>query len=160
MKRLSILVLMAILMLSGCGFLSSEIQESVLFYYQRTEYQLGTSDGAIAAEERDGTGHITDLNYLVRLYLTGPLSEELISPFPADVQLDSVRSFQNKVAISLTGSPEEMPDVRKNLACACLALTCLDITGTETVTIYWGEETITMDRSSLTLSDESAPIPE
>ena len=160
MKRLIFLLTVFCLIFSGCSLFSSGSQEPVLFYYQRAEYQLGQEDGAISAEERDGTGHITDMEYLLRLYLAGPHSEELISPFPADVQLSGIRLGQNKVTITLTGSPDAMPEAQKNLACACLTLTCLDIAGEESVMIFWGEEIITMDRSILTLFDESAPIPD
>lgn len=159
MKRFAALLLTAVLLLTGCSFFS-ESQQPVLFYYQQAEYQLGQSDGAIAVEERDGTGHITDIEYLLRLYLTGPHSEALTSPFPADVQLTSVRTSQDRITVKLSGTPETTQDALKTLACACLTLTCLDATEAESVMILWGDEHITMDRSCLTLFDDSAPIPE
>ncbi len=160
MKRLASLMLIAGLLFSGCSFFSSEKQQPVLFYYQRAEYQLGQSDGAIAAEERDGTGHITDMDYLLRLYLTGPHSEELISPFPEDVQLTNIRTGKNIVTITLSGSPNALSETEKILACSCLTLTCRDLFDKDSVMICWGDDIITMDKSSLTLFDESAPIPE
>ena len=159
MKRVFILVLLAALLLSGCGFFSSRVQDPVLFYYQVVNFRLGQSDGAVAAEERDGTGHITDVDYLLRLYLAGPLAEDLISPFPADVELSTVRTGQNKVTVTLKGDPSSLSETQKTLACACLTLTCLEITSEESVTIVWGEETFTMDRSIITLFDSSVQNP-
>ena len=159
MKRLIILLLMTALLLCGCSLFPSQNQDPVLFYYQTTIYRLGQTDGAIAAEERDGTGHITDVDYLLRLYLTGPLSENLSSPFPDDVQLSSARTGQNKVTVNLTGDPSSLSESQKTMACACLTLTCLELTEEESVMIFWGEEIIIMDRSVLTLFDSSAQIP-
>ena len=158
MKRVLVLLLMAAMLLSGCSLFSSGKQEPVIFYYQTANFRLGQSDGAITAEERDGTGHITDMDYLLRLYLTGPLSEALASPFPADVQLSNVRTGQNKVTIHLTGDPTSLTSAQKTLACACLTLTCLELAEEKSVMIFWGEEVITMDHSILTLLDSSAQI--
>ena len=159
MKRLLILFSMVCFLLCGCQLISSKEQEPVLFYYRQAEYLLGEENGTIHAEERDGTGHITDMNYLLRLYMAGPLSESLSSPFPADVQLSSVRTGQNKVTVTLTGSPDSIPEVQRTLACACLTLTCLDISSEESVMIFWGDEIIIMDRTCLTLFDSIPDIP-
>ena len=83
MKRIVALVLILGLFLSGCSLVSTENHQPVLFYYQTAQFRLGEANGTIRAEERDGTGHITDMDYLLRLYLTGPLSEDLLSPFPS-----------------------------------------------------------------------------
>ena len=159
MKRFATLLLTATLLFSGCSFFS-ESQQPVLFYYQQAEYQLGKSDGAIAVEETDGTGHITDTDYLLRLYMAGPHSEELISPFPEDVQLTNIRTGKNVITLTLSGSPDALSDSEKILACSCLTLTCLEITDSDSIMICWGEDIITMNRSSMTLFDESAPIPD
>ena len=155
MKRLLILCCIGCLLLCGCQLESREDREPVLFYYRQAEFVLGEDNGSIAAEERDGTGHITDMNYLLRLYLTGPLSEDLVCPFPSDVQLSSIRTGQGKVTVTLTGSPEHLPEAQKTLACACLTLTCLDITDANEVTVLYRERSLTMTRDSLTLIDES-----
>ena len=156
MKRV-IALMMLCLLLSGCSFSSSK-QEPVLFYYQRAEYLMGQADGAIVPEERDGAGHIRDMDYLLRLYLAGPHSEDLSSPFPSGVHLTSVRTSQNMVTVTLPGTPEGLSEAQKTLAYACMTLTCLEITPKDTVCIFWGEEIITMDRSCLTLFD-SSPLP-
>ena len=159
MKRRLTAIFLLCLLLCGCDLFSRTSQEPVLFYYQRADYVLGEANGSIDAEERDGTGHITDMDYLLRLYLAGPMNEDLTSPFPADVQLTSIRTGQNMVTVTLTGSPDILPEAQKTLACACLTLTCLDMAAEENVMIFWGDEIITMDRSCLTLFDSSVQIP-
>lgn len=160
MKRFFPLLLIVALLFSGCSLFSFEQREPVLFYYLRAEYQPGQPDGTVAAEERDGTGHITDPDYLLRLYLTGPHSEELISPFPEDVQLTNIRTGKNVVTITLSGSPDTLSEAEMILASSCLTLTCLDIFDQDSVMICWGEEIITMNGSGITLFDKSAPISE
>ena len=79
----------------------------------------------------------------------------MVSPGTGDVRVSSVRTEQGKVSVALTGSPDDLPEASKTLACACLTLTCLEISGEESVMIFWGDEVITMDRSCLTLFDSS-----
>ena len=160
MKRFILLLLICVMLFSGCSLLSPEKREAVLFYYPRAEYQPGQSDGAVVAEERDGTGHITDPDYLLRLYLTGPHREGLISPFPEDVQLTNIRTGKNIVTINLSGSPEALSEAEKIMAYSCLTLTCLNIFEQDSIMICWGEDIITMNESSITIFDESAPIPD
>lgn len=158
MKRIILIFSLISFLLCGCQLFSKGNREPVLFYYRQAEYNLGEPDGSIAVEERDGTGHITDMDYLLRLYLAGPLSEDLSSPFPSDVQLTNIRVGKNIVTITLSGSPDTLSETEKILACACLTLTSLEISDKGSIMICWGEDIITMNRSSLTLSDESASM--
>lgn len=159
MKRLSAMLLCICLLmpLAGCRLFSGGIQEPVMFYYQRTEYLYGQENGVICAEERDSTGHISNMEYLLRLYLTGPLDEELVSPFPAGLQVTGIKTGVGTVRIDLTDELDSLPEAKQTLACACLTLTCLDISGMESVVLVWGDKIITMDKSCLTLFDNSAP---
>lgn len=155
MKKLFAVLLSLCLLFSlwGCSFLSDSIQNPVKFYYQRTEYLYGQEDAVIAAEERDGTGHIRDMAYLLRLYLMGPHDEELISPFPRGLLITDIRQGTGAVILTLTDSLSELSPSGQTLACACLALTCMDMFGQDSVTLIWGEEIRTLDRSSLTVFD-------
>ena len=63
------------------------------------------------------------------------------------------------MTVNLTGDPGSLSPTQKTIACACLTLTCLDLTEEESVMIFWGDEIISMDRSVLTLFDSSAQIP-
>ncbi len=48
-----------------------------------------------------------------------------------------------------------MTDTEFTLACACLTMTTLSITGGDEVTITSGSRSVTMSRDSLTLIDDS-----
>ena len=160
MKRFTAAAVLVLLLLSmaGCSLFSGKAGSPVLFYYQRSEYQYGQPDGVICPEERDGTGHITDMKYLLSLYLAGPLSEELSSPFPAGLRVIDVKrqTRLNLVRVTLSGELDTLSESQRTLALACLTLTCLEMSGEESVVIAWDDELVTMDRSCLTLFDNSA----
>ena len=59
MKRLLILLLCMVLLLSGCGTSQPKMEDPVTFYYPRTEYIYGQSDSVIAPETREATSRLT-----------------------------------------------------------------------------------------------------
>jgi len=61
------------------------------------------------------------------------------------------------VILTLTDVLSSVSEAKQTLACACLALTSMDITGQDSAILIWADEMITLDRASLTLYDSSAP---
>lgn len=158
MKRFFCLLLMLCILLSGCGILGERIKEPVTFYYLKSEYQYFTQDGVIASEEREASGHREDLSYLLALYLMGPAEEELISPVPRGTRIFSAEETAQGVVLQLSDTAATMSETEFSLACACLSLTCLDLTNANQVTINSGERTVTMSRETLTLYDNGTPV--
>ena len=156
MKKLTVLclILCTLLSLTGCAFFSDN-QAPVNFYYRSRDY-LHPKDGkVIEAEERDASGHINDLDHLLRLYLMGPYDEELVSPFPKSLQVTDIYPGADTVILVLTNDLNTLQGADRSIACACLALTCMDITGAESVTLIWENEILTLDASSLMLYDNT-----
>ena len=164
MKRLICLMLaLAFLLLSGCHYSESgDILEPVEFFYPRTtdHFVYGALDGVLAAEIREGTGHVGDLNYLIAMYLRGPQNENLRSPFPAGCRLEEVRSGGTILCIVLSDEFTELENAEQTLACAALAKTCLSLSGMERIRIDSASEdktfSITLTLDSLLLADYSA----
>ena len=154
MKRFFCLILALLVLLSGCS--ASQLREPVTFYYPRTQYRYGSADGVIAQEQRESTGHAGDLSYLLNLYLMGPAEEGLRSPLPKGILLLSSAMEEGEVHLTLSDSSRLMTESDFSLACACLALTSLEITGLTTVTIESGDRFVTMTAGDLTLFDDSA----
>lgn len=152
MKRILCFLLCLALMLPlwGC---SKGIQDEAVFYYRRTEFQYGAETGVIVPEQRDITGHVGDLPFLISLYLMGPLEEGLKSPFPPNTRLLSVNPVVGAVRIELSRIDSSFTDSQFSLACACLTLTCLELANVSAVTITSGERSITMERDDLVLYD-------
>ena len=153
MKRFFYLFLCLCLFLPGC---SGELMKNpVTFYYPRREYQYGAEDGVISSEQREASGHADDLHYLLSLYLIGPSSDEMVSPLPLCTRLLGVSRENGTVTLELTDTAQSVTDTEFTLACACLTMTTLSITGGDEVVITSGSRSVTMRRDSLTLIDDS-----
>ena len=162
MKRIVCLLLTALLF-SGCHYSESgDILAPVEFFYPRNtdSFLYGAVDGVLAAEVREASGHVGDLNYLITMYLRGPQEENLRSPFPAGCRLEDVRSGGNVLCIILSGEFTELENTELTLACAALAKTCLPLSGMERLRIDAVSDkktfTITLNEDSLLLADYSA----
>ena len=152
----ALLILLAfsmLLCLCACSLGSSSDADHVTFYYCREDFAYNTQPGVIGSEERYVSSHGDNLMYLLPLYLTGPMDEELTSLFPKQVQLMSVEVQADRLVIALSDAAEEMEESRFTLACACLTMTCLELTDCVTVEITSGERSVTMNRENLLLQD-------
>ena len=151
MKRAICLILVISFFLSGCSFFGERIKNPVTFYYLCDNYREDLCC-VIASETREASGHVGDLPYLLALYLIGPTSEEPLStPYPG--LLLSAQQSGNHIDLELKNLPASVSEIDFSLICACLALTSLDITGAEDITIYSGDRIRTLNRESLTLYD-------
>lgn len=155
MKRIIALLVLICMLLSGCSFFEERMLDSVTFYYLQTEYAYGKNPSVIVSETREAAGHRDDLSYLLALYLMGPAEEEHRSPLPPGTRILKSEQKGTKITLELTNPFYSYADAELTLACACLTMTCLDITDAEEVTVIFGEQEITMSRSSLTLLDDS-----
>ncbi len=156
MKRIAILMLTLSVFLSGCGFLSQRMIEPVSFYYLDEEYTFGQDSSVIVSEQREASGHRDDLSYMMALYLMGPTEEGHRSPIPRGTRIYIGEQSENDVKLMLSESALALSPEEFTLACACLTLTCLELTDGEQVTIVCGNNSIAMTRDSLTLQDDSA----
>jgi len=158
MKRFVCCIILFALMISLTGC-SSPSFDPVSFFYCRKpeEYQYFETDGVIASEVRDLTGHYGDLQYLVSLYLAGPLEEGLVCPFPRSTRLVAAAITNNTVHIELSDLGNVLTDSEFSLASACLAKTCILFTDSTAVTIKSGVRTITMNTQNIVLFDNAIP---
>ena len=162
MKRLLCLILIAAAALSlcACGG-SGSPSEPVSFYYLLREPELvyNRDDGIIRPETREGAGFLPDPAAVLELYLQGPLDNTLSSPFPAGTKLVSLKREEEILTLELSRPFSSLEGLDLSLACACLSITAMELTGAEAVTILCDRINITMDRNSLQLSDTSLPDP-
>lgn len=154
MKRIVCLFLIFSLLLSGCSFLGERIKAPVTFYYLCNNFQEELCC-VVVSEQREASGHIGDLSYLLALYSMGPISDGIKSPLRPGTKITSSQEG-NHVILELFVSGFPMSDIDYSLACACLTLTCLEISSASEITIRCGDREKTFDRSSLTLLDTIA----
>ena len=158
MKRFLAWFLAAAMLFSFIGCKAQDPGDAT-FYYSRSpeQYQYYAGDGVIRTEIRTLSGHRQDLQYLVGLYLAGPLDESLISPFPKSVHLLSVEQTGTAIRVELTDQTRIMSDSEFSLACACLTMTCTQFTGCDSVTVISADRTLTMNVDSILFLD---PLPQ
>ena len=140
MKRTVCLILVLLLCLSGCSVSRSRQKDTVTFYYVRTYSGSGTYDayfdeGVIGSETREASGHWQDLSYLLAMYLQGPLDPELESPFPIGCKVTQIHQEDGNLTLAISRMITVKNDMDLTLACACLAKTCLELEGVDTVQI-------------------------
>lgn len=162
MKRALCLMLCVccLVTLCGCSFSPAAAGEPVSFYYRRAEFQYHSTENVIVAEQREISGQSEDLNYLIALYLVGPLDDALALPFPKGTRLLSLEESDGNLVLTLSDNSKTLSDSAFSLACTCLALTCISITDAEEVTVVSGERTMAISQDNLVLSDDIIGLPE
>lgn len=156
MKRILCLFLLVCLVFTGCSFKKADKPVAV-FYYSHGVQDADNNQTMVVAERREISPNATDLRTLLSLYLVGPLSEDLVSPFRF-VRLLTLETEADRLNITLGGGEISMTDIQFHLACACMTLTCLELVDVDQVTISLGSRTATMSREDLVLIDTITPI--
>ncbi len=164
MKRFLCLLLSTLLLGSilGCHYNENgDILEPVEFCYLRNNDQFlyGTQSGVFGTEIREAAGHRDDVNYLLSMYMRGPQSSHLRSPFPTGCRLRDIRYNGSTICLVLTGELLTLTNTDLTLACAALSLTCLglsDVTAVRIESVLDGKTfSITLDADSLLLAEEN-----
>lgn len=157
-------LLLITLFLVGC-VQPPQIADPVSFYYIPAE-DLEEEDFAaevsyIRADVRDKAQLGDSLNLILSAYLRDPASTSgLKSPFPAHTYLFSVSQDNNVASVVLSTEFAQLQNMDLTIACACLARTCMELTGADTVLISAenaqldGAEYIRMDMRTVLLFDE------
>ena len=159
MKRFlsAALILGFLLSMSAC-YREDTQPQGIPFYYCVTQPDYTTGSTVLSAEHRSDVPENSLLQAL-ELYLAGPKSAELQSPFPQNLKL--VNAYQEGSTVYLTLSPElaALDGLDLTMACGCLTLTTLALSGAQQVEICAvsglldGQRTITMDKNTLLLLD-------
>ena len=148
-----------LLLLCGCHGIHPGRKDDVRFYYPRTEFQYGTAEGVISPEARDMSGHLNDPDYLMRMYLMGPLDKSLEPAFPIGTRLMSWEETPEAIRLVLSQEGEELPEIQFTLACACIAKTCMELRGVNQVSVERGSQSMTIEQSELLLLDTNNAQP-
>ena len=95
------------------------------FYYRKAEQDFDSASGPLGAETRDlGENGMSD-EALIALYLAGPQSEGLVSPFPQGTRLLGIQAGATILRVQLSEEYAQLQGVDASIADACLAKTLL-----------------------------------
>ena len=135
MKRFIALLFLLLTVLSFVGCRQSANTVTVNFYYFTDEPEYHTQSSVIQAEKRKVGANLSDLEGILRLYMDGPISGKLDSPFPLGTVLKTVQPGKDVVEIVLSDEISKLSGIELMIACACLAKTVLEISRSEIVRI-------------------------
>lgn len=165
MKRVTCLLLLILLLcaLAGCHFEARRgTAAPVEFFYPRKpgSFVYGAADGVIGSELREFSGHMGDPDYLLSVYLRGPLDSNLRSPFPAGCRLVKAEITDETLCVVLSSEFTALENLELTLACASLAKTGLALGGFNQIRIEAASDaktfSITLHSDDLLLTDQSA----
>ena len=159
-RKIWTFLLALLLLLCGCTGPESSSDQHVTFYYVRNEINFKSEDGVIASEVREIGDRGDDLAYLLSLYLQGPQSDTLRSPFPENLTLVQVQQQEAYLEVVVSHRLTNLTGIELTLACSCLAQTCMALSGAQEVRISAQEQLldgasyITITADSLLLSND------
>ena len=160
MRKLIAIGLLLCLLLTGCATEDQGLITELKFYYplQETDYSMGSS--YLRAELREGGGLDKNIANLLNLYLEGPVDKITYRmPFQYNTRVVSVSREIGILNVTLSSGFATYTGLDLTIACACITLTCLELSNAETVriraqdTTLDGAEFIEMSRDSLLLID-------
>lgn len=134
MKRFISLLLIVVLFVSF-GACSKNNNESVLFYYLKTDFKFGTDQTIITPEKRDAAGHYNQYDKLMEAYLSGPIDSAYSSPFPSGTSLISLEINNTRAHIVVSSHLATLSGHKLTIACACIGKTLLEMVDVRSVEI-------------------------
>ena len=154
MKKLIVFLLLLALWIPTAGCTAS--QKNIYFYYPRKEVVSGQADGVVAREERNISGSEKDLQHLLMLYLEGPLSQELRTPFPKGTSLVQLELQDTVLVLTLSDEFLTLEGIDRTIACAGIAKTCFGLGSFQEIRLISGGKSITLTPETVALTDNSA----
>ena len=159
MKKLILLFLCLLILLTGCIPSRKSAENTANFYYCKDSDAFSVGEAFIQPEERAITEAQKDLSKLLRVYFAGPEEAGYRSPLPDHLAVISCEIADDTVFITLSDQISRLTGSRLTVACACISLTVLDYTNAESVVIRAqnslldGSETVEMSREQLAIFD-------
>lgn len=161
-KMICILLVLALMLpLAACSEKQEPVQKPVTFYYCRTTPVYGVEDGLIAGETRESAGYEDNLLGLLNRYVSGPVSTDLVRPFPFAARILTYSVEEDAIFMDVSDTFTVLKDTELTLAMACLTKTIYEITGIGTIYVkaetrkFDGIEMITMRIENIYLLDSS-----
>lgn len=135
MKRIIAAILVLLIAASTAGCSDGAESATANFYYRSADPEYHTNTSVIQSESRRLSVPLSDLNSILQLYLAGPDSPHLVSPFPEGTKLINVQAGKDITEVVLSDEIASVSGVDLMIACACLSTTLLEISQSDTIQI-------------------------
>ena len=164
MKRFICLLIIAATLFLFCSCNTSEnsqFSKSVNFYYCNESISFNSANGVISSETREAEGYTDSLEQLLSLYIQGPVTPSFVSPFPHNLQVESISEDSHQLNLVLNSTFSELTGIEMTIAYACLVKTIQELTETDSVCISYTNtdigkrQTITLDSKKFLFFDNT-----
>ena len=158
-RSLCCFLIIATLFLTACSNQQSQ-PIGTPFYYCAVQADYSSGSTAILEEYRQDVPS-DSLIAALELYVNGPQSPDLASPFPDGMQVISATQEGDTVYLTVSMELTTLTGLDLTMACGCLTMTSLALTDAQQVQIspiyglLDGQHTITMNKNTLLLHDDS-----
>ncbi len=148
----SILALAVALSCAACAGIADEPAPAadgmLSFYYRRAGVQYDTQTGVVSSELRSVADGAPVSDWL-SVYLRGPASSELVSPFPRGVRVTEVTVSGACAHVVLSDAYDALVGVDRTIANACLTFTLTQLPDVESVQIETEGDAVAAQEAAL-----------
>ena len=131
-----LLVVLILCFLAGCKTNTESFHDPVSFYYRTNSDTFNAGESILTAEMRESAPHHKDIVKILNDYFSGPISDAMTSPFPADLIALSFTSNDNIASIVLSDSFYNLNGLDHSIACAALTMTVYELTNCDALDIF------------------------
>lgn len=155
MKRIkSILCLcLCVLIFCSCGRKAPEYLSPVNFYYCNRTVSYNSPTALINPEVRESAGFDNDIVKFMKVYLQGPISDELNRIVPVNTVLRFAELEEHTVHLDFSKEFADLSGIELTTACVCIVKSLHEFAGVETV-VFTAEGSLLDEKESFTLSME------
>lgn len=154
MKRIIILLTLFSIFLCACSTQKEKPKSPVDFYYLNQTVSYNSQTGIIAPETREGAGYENDTLSLLNVYIKGPNSQLLRSPFPDRMEILEITQAEGVAYLTVSDQICMLTGHDLTLACVCLSRTVMDLTDTDSVQITVPDRLIDGKNALMIRSDD------
>lgn len=162
MKRcICILLIMTLIAFCGCSNQEQAEYAEAAFYYCTDTIQYDSDNGVFASENRKIDQNSDNITTVINAYLSGPLDDELISPFPSNASVVDFAQNGKTATITLSRHFARLTGIDLTVACSCITLTLNRLLGVDCVVICAdelqldGKTSVTMHIRDVVLWDDA-----
>ena len=162
MKRILVFILLIAMTVCvyGCGNRGSEMIKPVNVYYCMETVDYSSALGAFASMQIDMGDWDGRMLAFINFYISAPVTDGLISPFPTGAGITSIEYLDNTLRVQLNPLFSRLSAGELTVACACISLTLFELTNTNSVRFNLHGATddavAIMTRDNLIFKDEIA----
>ena len=158
MRKLIAMIMAVLLFFTGCGRVQSgEVSPQnveLRFYYPVADLTQTGIDVAIQSEPRKE--QVYTLEEMLSVYFKGPVSDSLLSPFPAGSEVLNITEEEGELILELSGEYFTLSGVELSLAACCLVNTVCEYASVDGITVVDDMERVrlSLNPDNYLLTDE------